>query len=319
MNIGFWDNQLSERGSSTAVFDYAYFNQTLLGNKSFIFYEESNCNNDKQVIQKFNNHFTVNACKTFEEVDTYIQKYNIEILYIIKSGQKDNKLSKIAKNFVHCIFNCKEPHGDIYASISDVVEEYDYKYPVLPHMINIPDHNENMRKDLNIPEDAIVFGRYGGKEQFDVHNVQMTVQLIAQNYPNIYFLFANTNFSGPKTKNIILLDKVIDLHEKRKFINTCDAMLWARSDGETFGLAIGEFSTCNKPIIAYFQDGIGSFFHIKTLRHNAYWYKNALELFEIIMKFDKNKVNDWNMYKDYTPEKVMKIFKELVIDRLKNT
>ena len=42
----------------------------------------------------------------------------------------------------------------------------------------------------------------------------------------------------------------MDLVEKVEFINTCDAMLWARGAGETFGLSIAEFSSKNKPVIA---------------------------------------------------------------------
>ena len=42
MNIAFWDNQLCERGTSVSLFDYAYYNQTLLNNKSYIFYDKNN-------------------------------------------------------------------------------------------------------------------------------------------------------------------------------------------------------------------------------------------------------------------------------------
>ena len=35
-------------------------------------------------------------------------------------------------------------------------------------MINLPICNENLRTILNIPKDAIVFGRYGGYYQFDI-------------------------------------------------------------------------------------------------------------------------------------------------------
>ena len=37
MNIGFWDNQLSERGTTTSLFDYAFYNQKLLGNNLIFF------------------------------------------------------------------------------------------------------------------------------------------------------------------------------------------------------------------------------------------------------------------------------------------
>ena len=36
-----------------------------------------------------------------------------------------------------------------------------------------------------------------------------------------------------------------------KFVNASDCMIHARARGETFGLAIAEFSIRNKPIIAY--------------------------------------------------------------------
>ena len=46
-------------------------------------------------------------------------------------------------------------------------------YPVVPHMIRIFETNENLRLELSIPNDSIVFGRYGGLDTFDldfVHN-----------------------------------------------------------------------------------------------------------------------------------------------------
>ena len=37
VNIGFLANHLGLRGSETALYDYAYYNQTILKNKSFIY------------------------------------------------------------------------------------------------------------------------------------------------------------------------------------------------------------------------------------------------------------------------------------------
>jgi len=60
MNIAFWDNALSERGTSVAIFDYAYYNQTILKNKSYIFYDKNFINlNNNNVIEKFKKHFPV--------------------------------------------------------------------------------------------------------------------------------------------------------------------------------------------------------------------------------------------------------------------
>jgi len=112
----------------------------------------------------------------------------------------------------------------------------------VPHMISLPEHNRNMREELKIPENSIVYGRHGGYEQFDISYVHPIVYKVAKNNPNIYFLFVNTQPFCDSLPNIIHLDKIVDLDKKVEFINTCDAMLWARTDGETFGIAIGEFS-----------------------------------------------------------------------------
>ena len=46
MNIAFWDNCLCERGTTVALYDYAYYNEILLNNKSFIFYDKSRKENN---------------------------------------------------------------------------------------------------------------------------------------------------------------------------------------------------------------------------------------------------------------------------------
>jgi hypothetical protein len=314
--VAFWLNELCERGTAIAVYDYAFFNQQMFNNHSYILYEKNNINNMQQVIDKFQNQFTVHGLNDFSEIDAYLVKHGVSILYVIKAGGNDKKISKFAKTFVHCVFNCTEPHGDTYAAISDSVVGWEKNIPVLPHMIHLPEHSEDMRTKLGIPKDATVFGRYGGKQQFNIMGIHAVIYQVACDNPNLYFIFVNTEIFCPLIRNIIHLNTITDLHEKRKFINTCDAMIWARSDGETFGLSIGEFSTCNKPIIAYKHENISSNFHIKTLKSNALWFKTADEFIQILTSFNREKVKekDWNMYTDYTPEKVMDIFNRLVLE-----
>ena len=314
MNIAFWDNAISERGTSVAIFDYAYYNQTILKNKSYIFYDKNYVNlNNNNVIEKFKKHFFVTATDNFKEVDDYLLKYNITHIFIIKGGEKCHHISKVAKNCIQCVFHCTQPHGEIYCSISSWVRGNNGKYPVIPHVVALPKHNNNMRKKLNIPENAIVFGGYGGKTSFSIPYVHKVVYNIAKNNPNIYFLFANFNKFCPDLINIIHLSTIIDLENKVEFINTADAMLWARIDGETFGLAIAEFSSCNKPVIA---TNIGDNAHVHLLGNKGIWYNNENDLTNIILNFNKNNVlyKDWNAYRDYEPEKVMKIFKQIFID-----
>jgi hypothetical protein len=307
MNIAFWDNQLCERGTAVSLFDYAYHNQTILKNKSFIFYDK-NKNNHPDVINKFKTHFTVTETDDFKEVDDYLLHYQITHIYIIKYGLFDTRFSKVSKNCIHCVFTCSQPHGHVYASISPYVHGHNGNYPVVPHMINLPTHNDNMRQELNIPENAIVFGGYGGSHNFSIPFVHTIVYQIAKTNPHIYFLFANFNTFCPPLPNIIHLPMIVDLHEKVKFINTTDAMLWARIDGETFGISIGEFSTMNKPVIAM---KIGDVAHVHLLGDKAIWYHEHT-LYDILVNFNPEieKTKDWNAYREYTPEKVMNIFKQ---------
>lgn len=314
MKVAFWDNYLCERGTSLAIFDYAFYNQTILNNQSFVFYMKHSTGNVPQIIDKFNKNFTTIGVDNFSQVDQYLKKLNITHISIIKSGELNDRISKIAKNCIQCVFNCSHPHGDVYCSISSIVKGNNGKYPVLPHIVHLPKHERNMRDKLNIPNSAIVFGGYGGKTSFSIQYVHKVVYIVAKNNPHIYFVFANFNKFCPDLPNIIHLDMIIPLEEKVEFINTCDAMLWARNDGETFGLAIAEFSTRNKPVIA---SKVGDLCHVKYLGDKGIWYTNANDLIRILMSFDKDKIKDkdWNAYREFSPDNVMKIFKKIFLDK----
>ena len=167
-------------------------------------------------------------------------------------------------------------------------------------MINLPECNDNMRIQLNIPNNAIVLGRIGGFYQFDIKIAHNAIKNIIDMDPNIFFLFVNTNkfYEHPQ---IIYLDKIIEPIEKVKFINSCDAMIHARSDGETFGLAIAEFSSLNKPVITCVSKMDNS--HIEILGSKGIIYHNEESLIDIFKNIRTiiTSRDDWNAYEEYTP------------------
>ena len=312
VKIAFWDNGLGERGTSVALYDYAHFNETILGNQSIIMYNTSHYSNNENVINKFTDRFTVYGVDNWNKVDDILLLEKCDILYIIKAGENEGQFSRVCKTVVHVVFYCSDPHGDVYASIAPWVDHNNGNFPVVPHMINLPNNLDNLRSHLNIPENAVVFGRHGGYEQFDIPYVHNIVYNIALTNPNIYFLFLNTKSFCDPLPNIIHLPTIVDLKEKATFINTCDAMLWARSGGETFGLAIGEFSIKNKPVLCCYS---GALSHIHLLKDKAILYdENNLK--DILLNFNREEMEkqDWNAYKEYTPEKVIEIFKKVFID-----
>ena len=81
--------------------------------------------------------------------------------------------------------------------------------------------------------------------------------------------------------------------------------------GKTFGLSIAEFSIKNKPIITC---PCGDIEHIKILKDKAILYRSKDELINIFQRI-RTFSADWNCYRQYTPENVMKLFKELIFEK----
>lgn len=112
--------------------------------------------------------------------------------------------------------------------------------------------------------------------------------------------------------NVIHLEATSDEETKNRFVRTCDAMIHARHSGETFGLAIAEFSTHNRPVFtSSIHDDYGAArHHINTLGSKGIFYHDLLSLKKQLLSFDRDaaKSRDWNAYRDYEPEKVMEIF-----------
>ena len=95
----------------------------------------------------------------------------------MKSGIYDNLITDKCKTFVHCVFDVSQPHGDIYCPISqDINDRFKTNFPVLPHMINNFDSSLDLKSELNIPTNALVFGRYGGIETFDIPFVYVVIK-----------------------------------------------------------------------------------------------------------------------------------------------
>lgn len=309
--VAFLSNKLTLRGTEVAIYDYAHYNETLLGNKSVIITRDYNrikheFDVDKQAYDKFNERFDVFYYSSQPDIDKIVLEHKITHLFIIKSGQNDGLFSNHCINIIHCVFNITQPHGDVYTPIGKTINQrFGKNYPVTPHIIRLPECDENLRSELGIPEDAIIFGRYGGKETFDIRFVHDAIKQILSTRDDVYFLFMNTH-PFYQHKHIIHLPGTTDMLFKRKFINTCDALIHARVDGETFGLTCGEFSICKKPVITY--GGSIDREHLLILKDKAVIYNTPEEVFSILQTFTKDKYNvSENGYMFYTPENVMAI------------
>ena len=320
-NIVFFVRHFTERGTEVAIYDYAQYNEEILGNKSYIccFTEQKQQQigypNERISYSKFQSRFPIIELNDISEMTNVINTYNINYFYTLTAGGKgdiyqfENKhIWQKCKTIKHCVFNTTGPEGDFYIGISKCLNDtFKTNIPVLPHMVSLPYHNENLRQELNIPNDAIVYGRYGGYDDFSLSFVR---DAIIESTENAYFLFMNTR-KFCEHPRVIHLNRNLDLNYKTKFINSCDVMIHARDIGETFGLSIAEFSIMNKPIITC---KCGEIEHINILGDRAIIYNNKEELIHIFNNIETiiHSRTDWNAYTNYSPEKIMKLFDTMI-------
>jgi hypothetical protein len=250
-----------------------------------------------------------------QELEKTLEKLNVDAVYIQKTGRIDNRFASNKPTFIHCIGVQNQPHGTVYAYASEWLSYYcsNNTIPNVPYMVHLPDHTEDFRSKLNIPTEATVFGRTGGYYSWNIPWVNNTIIKVLEQRKDFYFLFVQTP-EFIKHERVLFCDSFADLHTKRKFINTCDCMIHARQEGESFGLACAEFSYSNKPIITY-QDSPEKN-HIFTLKEKGIYYKNEQDLYNIFMNFKKQPEKEWNAYTQFSPKEVMEKFKKVFIDGL---
>jgi len=320
MRILFHENELNYRGTSIALYDYADFNERYLGNESIIVYNKTLPTNHPLGIEKFEKRFQVFDYLDFKEVDTIIKNNNIDLFYAIKNGFYDDIETKECKTAVHSVFKYFEPHGDIYAYVSQWLSEEmtQGKSPFVPHMVNFENEtHEDLRAELHIPKNAKVFGYYGGGQSFNIGFVQKIVEKIASGYKDIYFIFMGVDPFVKKRwwksvpPNIKFLPPSSDVLIKLKFINTCNALLHARERGETFGITVAEFAIKGKPVITFADSPEKA--HINHLENQAYYYKDAEEFKNILLDSDLS-LSAKELYEKFLPNPVMDKFKKVFID-----
>ena len=143
--IAFHLNQMSERGTEISTFDYAKFNQLLLGNRSIIIASRKKIFNSmekffikflvklnliqegnikifskrqRSTYEKFTKNFKVFFYDHPSEIDLICKDNNVDYFYAQKYGNKDQIMSNYGKNLVHVVFMSNETHGDKYLYIS---------------------------------------------------------------------------------------------------------------------------------------------------------------------------------------------------------
>lgn len=271
LKICFHENTLNERGTSIAIYDYADYAEKLLGHLSHIIVPSVKASSfDNSAYIKFKNRFNVTLYDGpvgGHELPKHAISQGCNLLYLIKAGLKGSfppfpdAFSSDLPTVVHAVFHW-EPHGNAYAAISpEVHPQHDNNF-VIPHMVRKPHvtATNSLRTELGIPTSALTVCRHGGYETFSLPIAVDAVKSLVGKFDatKLHFIFLNTpNFDN--SPQLHFLKGTADIVKKEEFFSACDAMLHARSDGETFGLAVAEFSIRNKPVITAILPGFISF------------------------------------------------------------
>lgn len=310
--VAFHSNELNERGTSVAMFDYARYNEEILGNKSYII---SNAKADLTALGKFKNRFEVFLYNDFQECNSFAKEKDIEYVYYVKAGDRDGREIKGTKSLIHAVFQHKDVHGDSYMYVSKwLAEKMGMPNNYVPHMVDMPSPTRTFRDKLNISDDKIIIGRHGGYTEFDLPFVYKAISNVLQQRDDIYFVFMNTKPFMNNHPNIIHVERTFNMQHKANYIATCDYMLHARYMGESFGLALSEFLFQGKPVISW--AGGQDQNHREILKDRGILYEGEQDLTNILLNLQKE-TKDGSYYrelvKEFTPAKVMDIFNKMFL------
>lgn len=329
MRVLFHCEQLNYRGTTNSIYDYAHYNQELLGNESVIAYSKVgpagvDTGSVPAVIDKFNRKFQLVEYSSEQDLNDLASKF--DLCYSQRAGLKTNMTTKAALPIVtstrfgvHCVFQYHEPHGDVYSYISEwlaanVSKSYSAPLcPFVPYIVQLPEPNHDLREAIGISKNKLVFGRHGGINTFDIPFVKNVIRRIVSERDDIVFLFLNTE-KFMDHPNVIYLNPLFDRQMLSNFINACDAMIHARDLGESFGLAISEFLFFNKPVLAW--DGGFDRNHAQMLSgYNCLYGENGddeNECYEMIVNFRDRPSQDFKRIVDpFTPQNVMHKFSQV--------
>lgn len=324
MKIGIHSNQFDGRGTGKVSYDYAVALRDILGHDVVLLttYDDPNEGLPKiqekfQVFQYRGNANTTPSADVKKQLEKIVFEQKLDFVQMMKSGRNDNINPDNCKTGTHYIFDGSQPHGTKFAAVSNfLAQKFNHKAYV-PHIIQSIAPTKDIRAALNIPKDALVIGRHGGKDSFDLPFVHQAVADILELRKDVYFLFLSTN-QFITHERAIFFPWIKDERGKFNLIHACDIMLHARRIGETFGIAVGEFNVTNKPVMTWSGTGHTGYdlAHIEHLNSNTYLYNDYNDLMATLKQLDVNYIRNgkWDVFTEkFSPKAVITQYKNIFL------
>lgn len=306
-DILFYTPHICLRGSSVAIRDYAFYLNSLHGLRTAVAYQPNEPRNSLDTIRRWSSLFPILNVNRPDDLQTVARRVSARYVYQLTSVNAWAPIYN-SKLLIHQTGMQPLPvleRNICYSYVSEWSAAFNQpseRHPQnwVPHIVT--KHQEtrkgkDFRSIFGIPMNAVVLGRTGGLDTWNIPFVDSCINQALSLRSDLWFVLQNTprRISHPR---VIYLPATTSSIIKSAFINACDAMLHARIEGESFGIACGEFSIASKPVITY--SGSKERSHLEILGNKALLYSNVNQLLEILHHFCPQP-GDWNCYASFNP------------------
>jgi len=281
-----------------------------LGHDCFGAYNANSSGNRQGTLLRFQQHqFLLIGYTHISALNTILANNHADTCYVLKSGEPDAVTDNITvcPALVHAVFS-GTPHGYRFAWVSEWLAKLNNGVCV-PPIVRKPVPSQHLRKELNIPDEAYVYGCHGGADSFDIPFVHHAVQMAANEGCHFVFLSIQPFCAHPRIKFIPTTD---DLNYVHRFLATCNAMIHARARGETFGMSCAEFNILQKPVLTYGLSVENA--HLGMLKNNAFVYTDTASCLSAMRSVCSNPPEIKDVFTDlFSPSIVMQRFKDVFL------
>lgn len=328
MRMLFHVDQLSERGTSTAIFEYAKLSKSMNIEVLIAFPSDS----DQTGRGIFEDEFELKPYRNFNNLKRDAK--NFDFAYFLKYGNNDGKIIPGSLNLVQAVFPVYKPHGTKYFYVSKWLSEFmrskhknsmysklaklrgtvnSKKFDYLPHCVDMPYSSFNPRESFGIPEDAVVGIRYGGFTTFDIPWIKKWIKFELENNNNFWFIAMNTEKFFAHER-LLYLPTNMNKQDKANLIEAADFFLHARTQGETFGMSIVESLQVKTPVFAW--RGGEDQNHLSLIKKQFLYDKDS-DLSKLLIKKKScyNYPEIFQISEDFRPKNIKPKFQKLLFEQ----
>lgn len=313
MRVSFEGGRINERGVAVALYDYALQARAQLGIEPVVLHD-ARVPPEPAHLARFASAFPTFGYESDDEMQRLIEREKIDVAYFLKTRRGDKRVARSCRTAVHEVFKFFQPHGDSYAYISQSLADVmtGGRYPAVPHIVDPPPPRANLRAALGIPRDALVVGRHGAPDQFNIPFARNAIEAALERRKDLWILLLNTaRFSDHE--RVVHLPVTPDRQGVVDFVGSCDVGLNARYVGENFGLAIAEFLAQDKPVLVW--AGGRDRNHLALVDDPRFVYRTRADLTHKLCELERR---DWAgawraRVAPFAPEAVMATFAKVFL------